>query len=281
MPETFAYDMYFQSLNGFEPVVVSSYELALRTSAQVVIVPYGLVPIWSRRPLVLIADIPSRSTGRFRRLKDILKIALNHNPDLALFLNPYVEASKIAGRANLKLYRGMGFRSDLVLPRGESIEIEAIYSGSLHRPGVLAELNLLQEKGLNVSVVGEAKRNDAHPKIEFLGRRTIEETYSLYSKASIGLNIIPNIEPYNYQDSTKLIEYCATGLRVVTSVYPWALDFEQKSNARFFRIDQSATAREMRDFDYVVPNVQDWEWERVLHNAKLAESILLLMKNKS
>jgi len=281
MPETFAYLKYFESLSGFEPVVVSSYESALKSAAEVIIVSYGLLPKWSGRPPILVADIPSRSTGQFRRIKDYLKIVLNHKPDIALFLNQYVEASKIARGGHLKLYRGMGFRSDLVQPRRESIEIEAIYSGSMQRPGVLSALNLLQEKGLNISIVGEERTFQAHPNIEFLGRRNIEETYGVYAKAGIGLNIVPDVEPFNYQDSTKLIEYCATGLKVVTSVYPWMLNFEEESNARFFRLNLSTTAEEIKDFDYVIPNVQDWAWERVLHNSKLAESILFVMKNKS
>lgn len=274
MPETRAYFEYFEGFDEFSAVVVESYEMALEMRPFVILVPYGLVPRWMKRPPVLVADVPSRSTGASRKTRDRFKAAINHKPDVAMFLNDYVASSGIAKKSNLKIYRSMGYRSELVQDDPRKKDIEAIYAGTLNRPGVLSTLNSLAERGLAISVVGSAGIGGAHPEIDFLGRKSQEETYEIYARSIYGLNIVPDIEPFKFQDSTKLIEYCATGLKVVSTRYFWATDFERQYGARFLYLNAETTRGDIQDFPYKSADVQSLSWTHILGETKLAEAIL-------
>lgn len=274
MPETRAYFEYFKSFDEFKPEVVDSYEAAMEMDAFVVVVPYGFVPRWTKSPPVLVADVPSRSTGFSRKMRDRLKGAINHKPDIALFLNDYVAGSGIAKKSTLKIYRSMGYRSELVRDIPRKRDIEAIYAGTLNRPEVMSTLNFLAESGLRISVVGSAGIEGAHPEIDFLGRKSQEETYDIYARSIYGLNIVPDIEPFKFQDSTKLIEYCAMNLRVLSTRYSWVTEFEKLHGARFLFLSNETTKEEIQSFPYKSADVRSLSWTHILAETRLAEEIL-------
>jgi len=61
-------------------------------------------------------------------------------------------------------------------------------------------------------------------------------------RARYGLNLVPDRLPYSEQTSTKLLEYCAVGLPVVSTDYRWVRGFAQQHGARLAFVPGRATA---------------------------------------
>jgi hypothetical protein len=84
------------------------------------------------------------------------------------------------------------------------------------------------------------------------------------------LNLVSNIEPYNQQTSTKLLEYCAVGLPVVSNDYAWVRYFaaHYQGNFHLLRDDPASWQYSFGDaldaYPYVVPDVQALAWHTLL-----------------
>jgi hypothetical protein len=91
-------------------------------------------------------------------------------------------------------------------------------------------------------------------------------------RARIGLNLVSNIEPYNQQTSTKLLEYCAVGLPVVSNDYAWVRYFaaHYQGNFHLLRDDPASWQHSFGDaleaYPYVVPNVRALAWPQLLNS---------------
>lgn len=83
---------------------------------------------------------------------------------------------------------------------------------------------------------------------------------------------VPDQLPYTRQTSTKLLEYCAAGLRVVSTDYAWVREFEQQHEARFAYIPYQASVAAYRTCfgpaldqqALQVPDVRSLAWPRLL-----------------
>ena len=98
--------------------------------------------------------------------------------------------------------------------------------------------------------------------------------------ARFGLNLVPNEAPFQQQTSTKVLEYCAVGLRVVSNAYPWVRYFMAQHNANFYllRDDPSSLATSFGEaldaYPYEVPDVRALAWPKVLDSLPLWRTIL-------
>lgn len=95
-------------------------------------------------------------------------------------------------------------------------------------------------------------------------------------KARFGINFIPQVYPFEQQASLKLLEYCASGLPVITTSYEWVNHFEQKREANFFKLlpDLSNFRPHLiESFNFKIPKVKDFTWENVFLNSGLLEFI--------
>jgi len=89
-------------------------------------------------------------------------------------------------------------------------------------------------------------------------------------RARFGLNLVSNIQPYNQQTSTKLLEYCAVGLPVVSNDYAWVRYFaaHYQGNFHLLRDDPASWQHSFGDaleaYPYVVPNIRALAWPQLL-----------------
>lgn len=280
LPEVDAYASYLRR-RGFHCAVVGTSREALECGAVVIIVFYGLFPKWSKRPTVLVADVNSRSVGTFRHLRDVAKLLLNHKPDIRVTQNEYVAASLVGRGAAAGTHRGMGYFPALVRARKE-MKYDVIYSGTSSRSGVTQAIWRLLEEGLRVCVVGSRPNfRDVSKELTVVERASVREVYELYSQTRVGLNYVPIREPFIRQESTKLIEYCAAGLGVVTTRYPWVNQFEESRNGRFLTWSEDLTRKDILCYPYEVPCVDDLAWPDLLDRTCLAEIIEDLLKGRS
>ena len=106
-------------------------------------------------------------------------------------------------------------------------------------------------------------RKTLHTLGHVTGRVPHGQVPTLLRRARYGLNLVPDQLPYSQQTSTKLIEYCAAGLPVVSTDYDWVRAFEARHGARFAYLPIPDMA------GCVVPDVSTLAWPRVLERLAL------------
>ena len=108
--------------------------------------------------------------------------------------------------------------------------------------------------------------------VQFTGKITYKDIPNYLSKAHYGLNLIPDIYPFNIQPSLKLLEYCARGLNIITTDYEWLREFEIKQGARFFKLDAALhhfSIPQIEQFNYRTPGLIDSTWKAALDRSQL------------
>lgn len=273
LPEAYAYRDYFRK-NGYicEFVNKNSKE-ALNFDA--IILFHGFHPFWKKYPGFVISEYNSLSTGRFNKLKNLVKRTLNVRGDLYIFLNEDVRKHMFFSSKINYIVRGMGYSSEFIKVKSYEKKFDIIYSGS-YRPGLANHINYLADLGLNIAVVGFDYKSTNSNIISF-GKVEPFEVIHLISQAKYGLNYTPNIFPLNIQDSTKVIEYCAAGLGIITNRYKWINDFEQYTNSNFLNLDDIHKREDVTKFDFKSPSISNLSWSSILENSK----ILIKIKNIS
>lgn len=275
LPEIDAYKNYFEN-NGFNVDIVSCNESL--GAYDVCLLFHGFHPFWRSYSKLIIGEYHSLSTGRARHFKDLFKRCFNVRADHYVFLNKYVRKKIFSSRQWSYTYRPMGYSPSLVDKyKHNNKRYDVSYVGSL-RPGVLDRIYHLADMGLTLVVAGIRIDID-HPNIESFGAVDNEKAYELMSLSRIGLNFTPDIAPWNRQDSTKVIEYSALGLGVITNRYAWVDDFEVANQAKFLDLCSAQSKDDVLSFDYGVPDVSDLTWPNILNRSGLAKEIQYLSRS--
>lgn len=237
-----------------------------------------------RDELPTVHDYASLSTGRFPLFKNTVKKCLNQKPDLRLFLNSNVKNGLGFKDYIPFLYRDMGVSYDFFKVQKKDQEYDFVYVGAITKERGVDRLfdhfrNHLKDKSLLVigSVPNEIYSQFANiHNIKFMGAVPYSTVPELASKAEYGINMMPDQYPFNIQTSTKLIEYCALGLKVITTNYEWASSFESKTKARFYKIDDSfenLSMSKIEAFDFVTPDVNGYQWNNIFSEIELIQNV--------
>ena len=270
LPEVYAYyDFFIEYDCGIEPRIYDS--ISDVKYADVAIVFYGFYPRWRRYKFPIIGEYNSLSIGRFRKVKDLIKRIVNKQ-DNVVFLNKFVK-NELNYNDDKVIIRGMGYKKELIKDRLEPKKYDIVYSGTIDRVGIKENIIRLAELGFKIALVGSDEY--IHENVYSLGKLNLKDVYNIYSLSEYGLNYTPDIFPYNYQDSTKVIEYCACGLKVITNKYYWINEFEITSKAKFIDIDDVENVNSIKDFEYIIPDVYQYSWENIIFNS----GIISLIKN--
>ncbi len=273
LPEAYAYHDYFESLGYDCKLVQKGSDDILNYDC--VMLFHGFHPFWRKYPKFIIGEYHSLSTGGFKRAKDIFKRALNVRPNLYIFLNENVRKKLWFSKNNNYIIRGMGYsRKDFEGYSSEEKKFDIVYCGS-YRDGVLEEIKKMVDLGLSVALVG-MQVSFEHQNLTSFGRLAHDEAIKVISQSKYGFNYTPDIFPFNIQDSTKVIEYCAAGLGVITNKYEWINDFENIRGAKFLDIVNIESLSDVLEFDYITPSVEDLDWGSIIENSKFKEKLDLL-----
>ena len=235
LPESYAYRDYFRN-QGYQ------CEFIKKGSSEVlnydaVILFHGFHPFWKKYPNFIIGEYHSLSTGSYSRFKDLFKRIFNIRADVYVFLNEEVRKYMLFSKNCNYITRSMGYSgSDFNEFKSEKICFDIVYCGSF-RKGLFEEIKKLADMGLLIAMVGPEESLE-HDNITSFGRKDPKEARKIISRAKYGLNYTPDIFPLNIQDSTKVIEYCAAGLGVITNRYYWVDKFEKERNAAFLNLDE-------------------------------------------
>ena len=230
---------------------------------------------------VLVHEYISASTPPFPHLKDFLKRRFNHRPDGYVFGSEWVaHALGFPLDAHCRI-RPAGVAASFFRQACSVREFDMVYAGAMGRSRELVPLivRLLRAlPGFRLLLVGEPSREllrvfQTVPEVFFAGKVPHDEVPGLLAKAEYGLNLIPDRYPFRWQPSLKLMEYCALGLKVISTDIPWARAFAHRHGGRFFfvRPDAVLSREVLRRFPFHTPSVAHLRWDTLLHSAGLAE----------
>jgi len=280
-PELTAYREFFEG-QGHSVGVVTSSGAREVTSADLIWCLMGFYPRLPDRPIV--HEFASLSTAPFAEAKDFLKRILLPIPCYRVFLNEFVHAQLRFGCDVPFVYRDMGV-SDLFFSRQSRrgmghFDYDFVYFGSvtrIRRIDVL--LRLFVGSGKTLLLIGEPDASivaefSSQKNIIFAGRLTNSQIPEVAERCRFAVNFMPDCYPFNEQTSTKLIEYCALGMPIVSSDYRWARAFAAKRNAKIFFL-KSGLARlplvEIERFSFETPDVSDLRWNEVIKRSGIGK----------
>lgn len=237
----------------------------------------------------LIHEYNTITVGKNAKIKDFLKKLLNTKPDGRIFQN-----KKVHQVFNFKdnqpfIYRDMGINKQYFLQNDVEKEYDFVYIGTMDPSRELNKMLEMFKKNSDLSIIligtpdpNLEKDYGELPNVHFIGRVPYEELPLMAAKARYGMNYIPDVFPFNKQTSTKLLEYCALNLKVVTTSYEWVNEFEKENNASFYKLngDLSNLNRDVLEkFDFVTPDLSHFEWHTLFDKAELIPFIKAVYEN--
>ncbi len=221
---------------------------------------------------VKIHDYMSASTPPFAMLKNKLKSQLNSKPDFRLFLNQYIlDCFSFSDEIPFG-FRDMGIQDVTGRSQRATTEYDFIYVGEMRSrqlPKVIKSFTTGALSGKSILFLSkdydQLKRSLAHyTNITFLGPVAPSEVSNYISASKFAINYIPNIEPYNKQTSTKLLEYVACKVPVISTRYEWMENFQENFGGTYFYLNDDLsnfTWEAVNKFEYGFPDLSQWTWE--------------------
>jgi glycosyltransferase involved in cell wall biosynthesis len=239
--------------------------------------------------ILKIHEYCSTSIPPWRVWKNKSKSFFNAQPDFRLFLNQYVK--KTFGFHDRIPF---GFR-DMGLPAGwlqptkinPDKEYDFVYIGDLspfRQPEILLDcFSTGNMKKRSLLVIGKDYHEikeiyQEYRNIHFTGPVTYLEIPAYLEKARFGINFIIDKEPVNQQTSTKLLDYAACRLPIVTTDYAWIKQFQEQNGGDYFylRADLSNfTWENVSSFNYTFPDLTEWTWEKQIRKSGVLEFLEL------
>lgn len=287
LPEINAYKKYFDLYDDFQFIdsikdLNGVYELG-----DFDILWYIMGTDFKSINLPKVHDYASLSTGNMQTVKNFVKRFFNKEPNLRLFLNNHIKDTMNFTDNVPYLIRDMGLDKSFFI-KDVKKEYDFVYMGAITRERKIPLLlNKFKSdfKSKSLLVIGEVpidiyKEFSNTENIIFSGKVIYQDVPRLASKAIYGINMIPDTHPFNMQTSTKLLEYCALGLKVITTQYKWQKEFESKYLASFFKIDEELgnfDLNAIENFKFQIPNVEELEWTNMFDSLELNRKLLTII----
>ena len=291
LPELDAYSAFITS-QGHQALVHDT-STSVPLNAQVVWWMCGRVPASEARRLkqaFQIHEYASASVPPHAWLKDVVKHWTQPRPDYRIFQNGWVRERMGFNDGVPSALRDMGVAQTFfdaaapaltepsyeedAPPRIPPNEFDLVYLGEMSRlQTFIPLLQAIHEAGRTLLLVGdvpEALRTQLPASVTCTGRVAHTDVAHQLRRARLGLNLVSNITPYNQQTSTKLLEYCAVGLPVVSNDYAWVRYFaaHHQGNFHLLRDDpaswQHSFGEALDAYPYVVPDVHALVWPKLL-----------------
>ena len=223
---------------------------------------------------LIIHEYTSASVPPAAGLKNLYKRYFNAKPDYRVFLNQYVQKALSFKDPIPSGIRDMGVPSEwLQLENAASKEFDFIYVGEMRNRRITEMLDLfatgkLKDRSLLLVTKDFAEiaaKYEESTNIIFQGPVKHDEVYELIGKARFGINFIPDEIPFSRQTSTKLLEYAACKLPIITTDYKWVRDFQQQHGGKYFFLSKDLsnfTWDNVTAFEYGNPDLASLTWEK-------------------
>lgn len=280
MPEVDAYQRFFTQ-KGFDVAIVQPAALPLLQPA---VEWYMMGTHWKRTgsTALIIHEYTSASAPPLRSIKDAIKKSFSARPHYRLFLNEYVRAALGFADAIPEGLRDMfvvSGQTPLPLQQQQNAAFDFVYMGNLHKTRRLEKLFDLFTTGLlrNRRLLVLSRNYEAlqtslqsYRNIVFEGPVSPFGVGDFLHRCRFGINYIPDEPPFNQQTSTKVLEYAAHGLPIISTGYEWIRNFETRYGGRFFYMEKdlsNCSWEEICQFDYRAPELSAFTLEKQLQGS--------------
>jgi len=212
--------------------------------------------------------------------KDQIKRWTQPKPDYRLFQNEWVRQRLGFADDVPWEFREMGVSSTfLTQPQPEdAAEFDMVYLGDMVRlRHFLPVFEGLEQAGMRTLLIGSMpaplqRQFQAFTHITVTGKVPHHEVPAQLRRARCALNLVPDRLPYSEQTSTKLLEYCAIGLPVISTDYRWVRNFAASNKAAIAYLPAQASASAYADFfrktkdmaSAPSPDMGGWAWPHTL-----------------
>lgn len=287
LPEIDAYCAYIQS-RGHQTMVHDN-SCSVPTSASVVWWMCGRVPLREAHRLrgaFQIHEYASASIPPYAWLKDQVKHWTQPLPDYRIYQNGWLRERMGFADGVPHALRDMGVAEHFFdTPSHTAVaEFDLVYLGEMSRLlSFIPVLQAIDAAGRSLLLVGDVPtelQNLLPSSVRCTGRMSHADVPHQLRRADFGLNLVPNTLPYLQQTSTKVLEYCAAGLRVVSNAYPWVRYFMAQHNANFYLLNEDVQSlatsfgEGLEAYPYEVPDMRKLAWSQVLDALPLWPTIL-------
>lgn len=287
LPELEAYVSFLASKGHNAQVHDNSHTVP--TDAAVVWWICGRVPHLEQKRLkhaFHIHEYSSSSVPPHAWLKDQVKRLTQPWPDYRVFQNPWVRERMGFSSRIPSCLRDMGIAPAFFEAPKVPIEptFDLVYLGEMTRlQPFLPILQSIHAEGRSLLLIGDAPdtlKAALPPNVTLTGRVPHADVPAQLRRARFGLNLVSHVAPYNQQTSTKLLEYCAVGLPVVSNDYPWVRYFAARHQANFHLLSDhpaswiSSFGEALEAYPYRIPDLNDMQWPKLLAKMPLWKTIL-------
>ena len=277
-PDYHGYYDYLSTQGKYVVEATSDKNSEVIKSADLVWQFMGFYPRSIDKPCI--HEYMSLSTGKFPRVKDLMKRYLQPKPKFRIFTDKRVRDGFAFNDDVPYLEREMGVNKLFFHRPVQVKKYDFAYSGSIFRErGLHKLLKGIANTDRTILLVGEPmdgiQDEFKHCRnITFSGRVGYLEVPALIEQCAYAINFIPDIYPFNVQTSTKLLEYCAMGLKIISTRYAWAENFEQKHGGKFFYIKEDfSNIGEIENFSFVTPDLSHLEWGALLDRVGILQML--------
>lgn len=174
-------------------------------------------------------EYASTSVGRWPLLKDRIKRWRHPVPDHRVFLNAWVRSRMGFEDSVPSSLRDMGVPpAFLQAAPSRPVDHDLVYLGEMSRLRYfLPALQAISQAGLKLLLIGQPPADlegfiRLMPGVTCTGRIAQSQVPEELLRARAGLNLMPDRLPLAMQTATKVLEYLAVGLPVLSNDYPWA-----------------------------------------------------------
>lgn len=225
---------------------------------------------------IIIHEYASASTPPFMDFKNVVKRSFNLQPHFRIFLNQFVK-EKFRFEDTIPFgYRDLGVSNDFInassVHKNFEKEFDFIYCGSTNYDLKIEKLlnhftTILKGKSILLLSKNYKHLIQKYKKAEnilFAGPVPQSEVPSYLMKSRFAINYKPDIEPHNRQSVTKLIEYAASKIPVITSDFAWVRQFHQQYGGEYFYLKEDLsnfTWENINKFQYSFPDLSELTWE--------------------
>lgn len=282
LPEIRAYQQYFREA-GLECMEWEQHDL-LQQQADIEWHFMGQHRQRLHPTSILIHEYASLSTPPLAGWKDQVKKRLNCRPDYRIFLNEFVKNQLNFTDDVPWGYRDMFYQGPLNPPKKDHpVPYDFIYAGSLEtsrKPEQL--LNHFAKGGMHGHSLLVLSRDYARlqekyaafPTIRFAGPVEADQVWQYLCQARYAINFQPDRKPFNQQTSSKLLEYAACRIPIITTRYAWVEAFQQVYGGEYFYLDSKLanfTWEQVTACSYAFPDLSSWTFEAQFKKSGIAE----------
>lgn len=237
LPEAYAYKEFFEK-NGFEVRISNICRKDERKWADIIWKIMGTdFKSLKKDKKIIIHDYRSLTESK---IKDFIKRKINKKPTLRIYLNKTVKEGMRFNDNIPSVMIDMGISEQFKAENKKTLKkYKFVYSGAISEFREVDKIlewfvmsEFKNEKFLLIgspeNVIYEKYKNN--PSIEFIGKVDYNEVPKYLRQAEYAFCHIPNMYPYNSQTPTKLLEYIALDLKILSNKTYWIHNFLEKNN---------------------------------------------------